>query len=189
MSYIYNLPAGQGHWLGGNNAVARAILSGWRFGGNPELRGGKRPWVRPAPIVGRQLDTSVHATLTIILTSAVQSRSMAVTEARHPLGPTPPVYFNINAFQQPGEYSFGDLPRTNPYRLRNTSGFNENFSLMRDVKIREYLTLHFSADAFNAFNRTQFSAPSLSTNSGGFGEIGGQANTPRQFQFNAKLLF
>ena len=62
---------------------------------------------------------------------------------------------------------------------------------MRDIKLYESISLHVAIDAFNAFNRTQFSAPNPQTNinSVSFGEIGGQANTPRQFQGDVKLIF
>ena len=98
---------------------------------------------------------------------------------------------NAAAFANPAPYTFGDTPRTLAYRLRNTSGFNENFSIMRDIKLYESISLHVAFDAFNAFNRTQFSAPNPQTNitSTSFGEIGGQANTPRQFQGDVKIIF
>jgi hypothetical protein len=51
------------------------------------------------------------------------------------------------------------------------------------------LTFHFAADVFNAFNRVQFAAPTIAINSAAFGQIGTQANTPRRFQFDAKLIF
>ena len=76
-----------------------------------------------------------------------------------------------------------------PHRLRNTTWLNENFSLARDIKATEFLTLHIAADAFNAFNRTQFSFPNTGINSGAFGLVGGQANSPRQFQFDFKIMF
>ncbi|HXW15952.1 MAG TPA: hypothetical protein VEN79_15705, partial [Terriglobia bacterium] len=105
------------------------------------------------------------------------------------LSSTPPVYLNINAFETPAPYTFGNTPRTLAFGLRNTTALNENFSLVRDIKPTEFLTLHIAADAFNAFNRTQFSAPSIAINSANFGQVGAQANAPRTFQFETKIIF
>jgi hypothetical protein len=191
LSYIYDLPAGAGHWLGGSNAVSRAILSGWKFSGI-------QSYVQGTPLgpAGANCGSAIgyfgscYADYTPGFSGPIKiNGSYGSSSSGSLLGPTPPVYFDINAFSTPGTFSFGDTPRTNPYRLRNTTWLNENFALMRDIKIREFLTLQFAMQAFNAFNRTQFSAPNLSINSGAFGEIGGQANTPRQVQFNVRLTF
>ena len=60
---------------------------------------------------------------------------------------------------------------------------------MRDIKTYENIKIHIAVDAFNAFNRTQFATPGTSLDSGGFGQIGSQANGPRQFQFDVKIIF
>ncbi|HLI33856.1 MAG TPA: hypothetical protein VKW70_02335, partial [Terriglobia bacterium] len=106
------------------------------------------------------------------------------------LGANPPKYLNINAFAEPAPFTFGNTPRTLAYpALRNTWGFNENFALMRNIKIRENMSFQLQVDAFNAFNRVQFTAPSIAINSASFGQIGGQANQPRIFQLEGKFLF
>ena len=104
------------------------------------------------------------------------------------LGADNPVYLNAARFQNPAPYTFGDTPRDNAARLRNTTGLSENFSLMRDIKTYENFTIHIAFDAFNAFNRTQFGTPGTSL-AGGFGQITGQANAPRQFQGDVKIVF
>jgi hypothetical protein len=104
------------------------------------------------------------------------------------LGADNPVYFNANAFQNPAPYTYGNTPRNNAARLRNTTALNESFSLMRDIKTYENVTIHIAVDAFNAFNRTQFSTPGYSL-AGGFGQITSQANSPRQFQGDVKIIF
>jgi hypothetical protein len=49
--------------------------------------------------------------------------------------------------------------------------------------------LQARVEAFNAFNRVQFSGPNTSVTSGSFGVVSGQANTPHQLQFGIKLLW
>ncbi|HXW13981.1 MAG TPA: TonB-dependent receptor, partial [Terriglobia bacterium] len=189
LTYVYHLPAGQGHRLGGSNAVSRALLSGWRFAGIQQYSEGT-----PLGPAGANCGPAIseytggcYADYTPGFTGPVKINGSYGTG--NLFGATPPDYFNINAFSEPGTFSFGDSPRTDPYRLRNTTWLNENFALMRDIKLRENLTLQFAGQVFNAFNRTQFSAPSLAINSAAYGEVSGQSNTPREFQFNAKLVF
>lgn len=54
----------------------------------------------------------------------------------------------------------------------------------------EKWTVQFRAEAFNATNTVQFSAPGTGLNNPAtFGVISGLANSPRQLQFGLKLLF
>ena len=71
----------------------------------------------------------------------------------------------LPSFQNPAPYTFGDTPRNNAARLRNTTGLSESFSLMRDIKTYENINIHIAFDAFNAFNRTQFATPGTSLGS------------------------
>jgi len=47
----------------------------------------------------------------------------------------------------------------------------------------------FRTEFFNAFNRVQFSPPGTRVDSGNFGVVSGQNNTPRQIQLSVKLMF
>jgi hypothetical protein len=186
LSYVYNLPFGDGHRLSSGSKVVDALVSGWRFSGiqsyvqgTPQGSVGANCTVPYAG--GCYADYNPNFTGPIKINGSYGTGNL--------LGSSPPVYLNVNAFQDPAPYTFGDTPRTLAYKLRNTTGLNESFSLMRDIKIRENLTFHLAADTFNAFNRVQFSAPTIATNSAAFGLIGGQANTPREFQFDLKMIF
>jgi hypothetical protein len=63
-----------------------------------------------------------------------------------------------------------------------------DLTLRKSFPIRESMNLMLEADAFNAFNRVNYSNPNTSLTSGSFGQITG-ANPPRQLQFVAKVTF
>lgn len=79
---------------------------------------------------------------------------------------------------------------------------NTDFSILRDFKLRERLTLQFRTEMFNAFNQVNFSLPNSYANSavvtpsgtlangGTFGQIQSTVSgTGRQIQFALKLLW
>jgi len=96
-------------------------------------------------------------------------------------------YFNTAAFQQPANYTLGNAPRTLS-SLRGPNYVTTSFSISRDFKFTEKAKLQFRAEAFNAFNRANFSTPGTTLGLANFGVI---ANTedPRQVQFAARLYF
>ena len=51
------------------------------------------------------------------------------------------------------------------------------------------MRLEFRAEALNAFNHVQFSAPHTTVGDDNFGQIDSQANSPREVQFGLKLYF
>ena len=53
----------------------------------------------------------------------------------------------------------------------------------------EFLKLDFRGEAFNVFNRVQFGTPSNNLNSLNFGQITGQANSPRTMQVAQKIYW
>jgi hypothetical protein len=49
--------------------------------------------------------------------------------------------------------------------------------------------LQFRADAFNVFNNVSFATPGTGQNTGGFGIINAQENTPRVLQLSLRYEF
>ncbi len=187
ISYVYDLPFGAGHKLGSSNKVVSALVSGWQFSGIQSYIQGT-----PQGAVGANCDVPYAGTCYADYAPGFTGpiRINGSYGSGDLLGPNPPKYLNINAFAEPAPFTFGNTPRTLAYpALRNTWGFNENFALMRNIKIRENMSFQLQVDAFNAFNRVQFTAPSIAINSASFGQIGGQANQPRIFQLEGKFLF
>ena len=74
-------------------------------------------------------------------------------------------------------------------RFFHGPGINStDLALLRDVHITESNVIQLRAEAFNAFNHTQFSNPNGSINSSAFGLVTAAVN-PRVYQFAAKYRF
>lgn len=96
-------------------------------------------------------------------------------------------YFDTTAFSNPAPFTFGNVPRTLS-SVRGPDYFSTNLSLHRNFSLTEEVRLQFRAEAFNVFNRANFSNPGTLSGGAGFGQI---TNTedPRQLQFALKLYF
>jgi hypothetical protein len=106
-------------------------------------------------------------------------------------------WYNPSCFTLPPVGIIGDLGR---YALIGPGLVNQDFSIMKDTKIRERLDIQFRAEFFNIFNHPDFGEPT-STNfvSGatvGTGKINPSAgiittttNNSRQIQFGLKAIF
>lgn len=66
---------------------------------------------------------------------------------------------------------------------------NWDIRILRKINLYERLNMSFSVDLLNAANRVQYSAPSVTPSSTTFGALTGQANGPRQIQFNLRVDF
>ena len=101
----------------------------------------------------------------------------------------PVPYININAFQNAAPFTYGTTPRDGAYGIRSDGGKNEEVAMDKTFTLVNRISLDLRADAFNLFNRTIWSAPVTNINSPAFGHITGQANAPRQLQFEAYIRF
>ena len=82
------------------------------------------------------------------------SRSTSVSN----FDPNRDLWINKDAFTVPAPFSFGTSARSYT-DLRAPSYLNENFGLLKHVRLHERVTVTFRAELFNAFNRTVFAAP------------------------------
>jgi hypothetical protein len=94
-------------------------------------------------------------------------------------------YFNTAAFVPATLGTFGNIGRNS---LRGPGYGDVDASIFKDFLQAERIHAQFRAEAFNAFNRTNFSNPVATVSSGTYGQITA-ANSPRVFQFGLKLLF
>jgi hypothetical protein len=97
-------------------------------------------------------------------------------------------YYNINAFQAPGQFTYGNTPRY----LSNLTGpgvDNYDMSIFKNVPLKHGMKIEFRFEAFNIFNRVQFSAPDTTTGAVTAGVIGSQINVPRDLQMAARFTF
>ena len=169
LSYSYQIPSFKN--------ASRHVLGGWTFTGIHQYS------------VGTPITLTANNTLPLF-TSAL--RPNALSENRRVevdnFDPARDLWINRAAFSAPAALTFGSSARafTN---LRNPNFLNENFGLIKRIKLMDKLQLQFRAELFNAFNRTVFAAPQANVSNAQFGRIAGQANTPRQGQVAIRVEF
>ena len=84
----------------------------------------------------------------------------------------------------------GNAPRA--LSLRNPGTANATLSLFKDFalgKFREGMKVQYRIESFNALNHPQFCGPNATVNSGAFGKVTCQANSPREVQMALKLYW
>jgi hypothetical protein len=72
----------------------------------------------------------------------------------------PAAFVDSNANRNGGAYRFGNYPRGNG-DARMKSYFNEDFSIIRNIRVVEAVSLQFKAELLNAFNRHVFATPDI----------------------------
>jgi hypothetical protein len=85
-----------------------------------------------------------------------------------------------------------DNLRTFPSRLDNFRGQILNLwdiSFVKRLALTERVRLQLNFELLNAFNKVQFTTPSLDPTNSDFGRAIQQSNLPRNIQLAAKLLF
>jgi hypothetical protein len=98
---------------------------------------------------------------------------------------TPDQWFGTSVFSLPALFSFGNAPRNAVIG----PGLREfDFSLQKEIAIREATKLQFRAEAYNIFNHPNFNIPSRTAFTANFGRIS-SAQDARQLQLALKLIF
>ncbi len=97
-------------------------------------------------------------------------------------------WFNTAAFAAPAAYTFGSAPRSlGGVRSDGLSGID--FSVVKNTKLQENVTLQFRAEFFNLTNTARFAPPNTSFGSAAFGQVSALSNQPRVVQFALKLIY
>lgn len=187
LTWIYKLPFGKGQYFNTSNSVLNAIAGNWQISAIQQYNDGTPLGTFGASSCYVLYSGSCWANLNPSYTGSVRmngSYGHGVTRTN-----TSIPFLNAAAFQVPPAYSWGDAPRTMAYGLRNPWGLNENITIGKDFNVIERATLHLQADAFNLFNRVQFGGINTTVDSSAFGTVSGQANSPRQLQFETSVRF
>ena len=178
ISGIYHLPFGRGQIFGANwNRAVDSLLGGWQVNGIASYESGF-----PISVTAQNTCTNCNVQ-TLRPNNNGQSAALS-----GPVSQRLNEYFNISVFSQPAPFTLGNTGRTLP-DVRAPFHENIDLSLFKEFKPLERLTAQFRAEAFNLLNQVVFGMPNTSNNSGVFGVINNQNNTPRQVQFGLKLLF
>jgi hypothetical protein len=180
ISGIYELPLGPGKPLLNHSGIAGQILGGWQLGWLAQYHSGTPVGINASNVL--PLFNGGNRP------NLVQGVNPSLSRSN--FDPAIDPIYNIAAFSQPADYTFGNAPRVLG-NLRDFPSYNENINLAKTFKLAERITLQFRAEFFNIFNRVQFGGgnTAFSPSNANFGFVSGQSNTPRQGQLALRLKF
>ncbi len=180
-SWVYALPFGHGRlWGGGAPGVVDAVLGGWQLNGIYRWTSGFPIALslangQSAPTYGSQRP-NLNGTL-----ERADNWQQNLNQ-----------YFaNPNVVSAPAAYDIGTAARAlSNIRLPGTNVVSASlFKQFNLGAIREGLLFELRLETFNTLNQVQFCGPNSTYNSGSFGAVTSQCNTPREVQLGAKLYF
>ena len=167
VSLLYNLPFGRNQRFSTHNAALDRVIGGFQLNGIGVFQTGF-----PLAITGAN---SYTATRPNFVPGASVSRSDQ--NRTH--------WFNTAAFQNPSDFTFGNVPRTLPH-VRDPGTTNFDVSIFKTTEITERIKFQLRAESFNVLNHpnyglpgTTFSAAANTVVSGN--GAGGGANTSGTF--------
>jgi hypothetical protein len=188
VSYVYELPIGKGRtFLSNLSGVANAVAAGWGVNGVTTFQEGY-----PLGITATPNNTATYALAGGLRPNVTAGCARKISGASfYRLGgaaPSTSNYFNTACFTIPGIFTYGNESRSDN-QLRTPGIANYDFALFKDTSLTEKTTLQLRIEAFNLFNRTQFSPPNQVAGNSQFGQITSQANQPRLLQLAGRISF
>lgn len=175
-SYIYEFPFGLNKPFLSHGAVLGRVVGGWQINGLTTFQSGT-----PLQVTGGSSSGSFDGVQRPNWTGKNPTLSGPVTNR---LGQ----YFDTTQFSYNSPFTFGNTPRLMP-DLFGPGSDDWSMSLIKNTNVRDNAVVQFRAEAFNTFNRVQFSPPNTNLNSASFGVISGQQNSPRTLQFGLRVKF
>ena len=180
-SYVYDLPFGKGrHWL--NSGPAAMILGGWEVNGVLTLMTGL-PMTLTYSASGLQAPGNTQT-----------PNQIAPVQILHGINTGNP-WFSTSSFAAPPQLTFGNVGRND---MIGPGLFDLDFSLFKNIEIKERWKLQLRGEAFAITNTPQFSNPGTTLGSSSFGYVTGVTTTGmgvngvgggRAVQLGAKLTF
>lgn len=183
-SFSYQLPIGQGKWIGnGWSRGLNMLAGGWEVAGILTFSSGfplnSGSQFREVPLQGAVLWEGTQRPNLIgdpRLPGSVKDR----------LGR----YFNEAAFSRPAPDTFGTMPRTLP-NYRSPGIRNSDLALFKNVSFTESRFIQLRLEAFNVTNTPTFATPHMSFGATNFGVIDNYAGGrgPRELQVAIKFHY
>ncbi len=170
--YSYQIPSG------GISGPARWLLEGWQTVGIWTLETG-RPFNITLPFDNANVGARGNFQRPNVVGKQFPD---GWTKTYGPAG----LYFDPRAFAAPPQFSFGNLGRN---AVRGPGFRNFDIGLFKNFNFTERIRLQYRAEAFNAFNNTNFGNPGGSFGTPNFGRVTGMASTQRSIQMGLKLYF
>ena len=174
-SFIYDLPFGRDKRFLDQGGLSAAILGGWQANGIVRVASGS-PFTITQSTNGANTDVGAFRPNTVG-NPRLSNRTVAK-------------YFNTSAFvvNAPigGVYQFGTTGRNTVF---GPGTVETDFSLYRNIAVKERWQTQFRAEAFNVFNHPIFSNPGAVLGTSSFGIITSTAVDGREIQFALRLSF
>ena len=175
-SFDYELPFGRGRRHNIENHVLDLIAGGWHVGGIFTIASGF-PF---SPLIG--FDPSNTGSQGLLRADRVGNGNLPSGQR------SPDLWFDINAFAAPADFTFGNAGRnilTGPGETILDGSIRKEFNLLKEQK------LEFRAEFFNMLNHPYFAQPDnfLDDGPGSFGTITSLSIPMRQVQLGLKYRF
>lgn len=171
VTWLYELPFGRGRLLGGPaNKVLNGFISGWQFQGIYTLQSGAALGFGNAIFNG-------------------DLKNIRLSSGERNVGR----WFNTGAgFERNSSLQLASNIRRLNSRfggIRADGPNNYDLSFIKNTRLTEGTQLQFRAEAINALNHPQVTAPNTNPASTAFGQVTGEFAWPRVIQFGMKVLF
>jgi len=182
---VYELPFGPGKRFLSNGGAVGKVLGGWQLSGIASAS------------TGRPINILVDRSSSDMLDGNKKNQRPDLVPGMsiYPANQTINNWFNIAAFAEPAQDTWGNLGRN----IGRGPGYYEiDTALQKDITLTERLGLLFRAEAFNLFNHPIYGDPDsdVSDGPGVFGVITSQLNSgatgigsSRRIQFMLRLEF
>lgn len=175
LTHNLDVPVGRNRrWKLGNNAIADAVLGGWRLSGTHTFGSGLpfTPTVANAPLLNNPDINGVRAD--VIGNPSVPNQNASA-------------WFNVAAYSEPQQpFRQGTAGRNS---LRGPKLWESDLSLSKNLLLSERYKLELRGDAFNVFNHVNLGNPSSQIDSSGAGQITHIQVPMRQMQFGLHFQF
>jgi hypothetical protein len=146
-SYVYELPVGANKPYMNYRDWRKHLVDGWSMTGTGLYASG-------LPLALRPQFNNTGGVITGLRVNAVPGVD-PVSPSRGPFQ-----WFNASAFDQPADFSLGDVSRTHPI-LRGPSAQNYDLSVNKRLPLDTDRVVEFSAAAFNFLNRADWDSPDV----------------------------
>jgi hypothetical protein len=186
LGWVYQLPFGNGKWIGGSSTgIVNKLIGNWQISVVQTYQS-----ARPLQI------TTANNLGGFLFNTGKFPNKAGTALSGHSGDPNNVAYLNQSGWGAPGgsgdALAFGNAPRYD----ENVRGFgyrNEDFSIYKDTYFGEHKYVRFQADAGNMFNRVffcpvdQFWQPNNGNKN--FGQSHSQCNIPRRIQLGLQIFF
>jgi Carboxypeptidase regulatory-like domain len=187
---VYELPFGIGKTYMNHNAIADAVLGGWRLAGTFIYQSGN-----PFTVLDNGVnDYSQAGNVFANPMKGVSPMSGACANgvAVGTISPAPPYnscWFNPAAFETPTEQGNGSFGTGGRNTLFGPKLSDINLSLAKTWHYKERLGFTLTGNFVNALNHPSFTLPNNDVSSSGVATVTGVANGPRTIQLGGRLAF